>query len=251
MTLLRPRNAACLFAACALAAAMLPSNAIAQTAESDAKNAEARSAPEITETIHISNATGANDLNDIQTALRNNFPRARMYGVVGQYALTVRASAEDMQGVKKMVAELDRPKKIYRVTYNVNDVENGKRTGAQHYSLVVASGGKTALKQGNRMPIVVGTTGEGAAQNSQVQYIDLGINIDAGIEGTALRTKIELSGVSEEKSSVGAPDPVIRQTVLEGTSGLSGGKPVLLGSIDVPGTTRREEIEVSTELVSQ
>jgi type II secretory pathway component GspD/PulD (secretin) len=253
MTLLRPAKTACLYAACTLAVAMIPSDAIAQAAGDDGKNAETRMAPETTESIYLSNATGAFDLNEVQSALRNNFPRARIYGVAGAYAITVRATAEDMQGVKKVVAELDRPKKIYRVTYNVNDIENGKRTGAQHYSLIVASGGKTTLKQGNRVPLVTGMTGEkaNAAQSSQVQYIDVGLNIEATIEGTSLRTKVEQSAVGDEKSGIVAPDPVIRQTMLEGTSGLSAGKPVVLGSIDVPGTTRHQEIEVTTELVSQ
>jgi hypothetical protein len=158
-----------------------------------------------------------------------------------------------MVGVKKMVAELDRPKKIYRVTYSVNDIENGKRTGAPHYSLILPAGVKTTLKQGNRVPIVTGMMGEGAAaaKSSQVQYVDTGLNIDATIEGTSLYTKIELSGVVEEKSSTGVPDPVISQTMLEGSSALSANKPVVLGSIDVPGTTRHQEIEVTTELLTQ
>jgi hypothetical protein len=39
--------------------------------------------------------------------------------------------------------------------------------------------------------------------------------------------------------------------MLEGMSSLTVGKPVVLGSLDVPGTTRRQEIEVVTELLSQ
>jgi type II secretory pathway component GspD/PulD (secretin) len=229
-----------------------PWRATAQSTNVESKSTETRG-PETSETIYLANATGPHDLNDIQTALRNNFPRARLYGVAGQYAITVGTTAEEMQGVKKMVAELDRPKKIYRVTYSVSEVENGKRTATRHYSLIVAAGGKATLKQGNRVPLVVGMSGDGAkaAQSSQVQYIDVGMNIDANIEGTALKTKVEESGIAEEKSSVVVADPIIRQTTLEGISSLTGGKPVVLGSLDVPGTTRREEIEVVTETVSQ
>jgi type II secretory pathway component GspD/PulD (secretin) len=233
--------------------AMFAPDAIAQTASNDAKNAETGTAPEITETIYLANATGTNDLNDIQTALRNSFPKARPYVVKGLNAITLSAPPEDIAGIKKMVADLDRPKKIYRVTYIVNDVESGKRTGAQHYSLIVAEGGKTTLKQGNRVPIVTGMTGEGAAaaQGSHVQYVDTGLNINATIDGVSLYTKIELSGVAEEKSGTGLPDPVISQTMLDGMSAVSANKPVALGSIDVPGTARHQEIEVTTELVSQ
>ena len=252
MTLLRSRMARCVFTAIALTAITFPCAAIAQPTNNDSKSPEPRG-PETSETIYLSNTTGPADLNDIQTALRNNFTRIRIYGVATRYALTIRGTAEELQGAKKMIAELDRPKKIYRVTYNVSDVENGKRTTTKHYSLTVTAGVKTMFRQGNRVPIVTGMSGEGtaaAAQSSQIQYVDVGLNIDANIEGTALHTKIEQSGITEERSGVVAPDPVISQTMLEGTSALTG-KPVVLGSLDVPGTTRRQEIEVVTEPLTQ
>jgi type II secretory pathway component GspD/PulD (secretin) len=251
MTLQRPRIALCALVACALAVTMYPGRAIAQEASNQPANTQTK-APEFSETIYLSNTTWQNDINEIETALRNNFPRARLYGVHGQNALTVRGTADEIQAMKKMVAELDRPKKFYRVTYNVSDIENGKRTATQHYALIVAGGGKTTFRQGNRVPLVTGVTGEGnAAQSAQIQYIDIGLNIDANIEGAALKTKIEQSAVTEEKSGVVPPDPIIRQTMLEGMSSLTVGKPVVLGSLDVPGTTRRQEIEVVTELLAQ
>jgi type II secretory pathway component GspD/PulD (secretin) len=252
MTLQRPRIALCVLVASALAVTIYPGRAIAQEASNQPTKNESR-APEFSETIYLSNSTGPNDLNDVQLALRNNFTRARFYGVATRNALTVHGTADEIQGMKKMVAELDRPKKFYRVTYNISDVENGKRTATQHYSLIIAGGSKTTFRQGNRVPLVTGMTGEGAnpAQSAQIQYIDVGLNIEANIEGAALKTKVEQSSVAEEKSGVVAPDPVIRQTMLEGMSALAVGKPVVLGSLDVPGTTRRQEIEVVTELLAQ
>jgi hypothetical protein len=37
--------------------------------------------------------------------------------------------------------------------------------------------------------------------------------------------------------------------MLEGMSTLAQGKPMVLGSLDIPGSTRHEEIEVVSELV--
>lgn len=221
-----------------------------QPAVTAAREARAHE-PLIRETIFLKNVTAQYDLNDIQTALRNNFPWAKMYGLAGQNAITVTSTAEDLKDINKMVEELDRPKKEYRVEYSVSDVENGKKTGTQHYSLVVASGSKGILKVGKRIPMVSGATGENGAQNSQVQYIDVGVSIDASIEGQGLKTKVELTGLADEKSSAGVSDPVIQQTMLDGVSSVTGGKAVVLGSIDVPGTARHEEIEVTTELVGQ
>jgi hypothetical protein len=73
--------------------------------------------------------------------------------------------------------------------------------------------------------------------------------LDGYLDGVRLGTKIVQSGIAEEKSSVGTEDPIIRQTTLEGTSTLVQGKPLVLGSLDVPGSTRHQEVEVVSELV--
>jgi hypothetical protein len=46
-----------------------------------------------------------------------------------------------------------------------------------------------------------------------------------------------------------AQDPIVRQITLEGASILTPGKPTILGSLDVPGTTRHLDVEVAMELV--
>jgi hypothetical protein len=48
---------------------------------------------------------------------------------------------------------------------------------------------------------------------------------------------------------LGGQDAVIRQTVLEGTSFLNPGKAMMLGSVDVPGSTRHLDVEVLMEQV--
>jgi hypothetical protein len=57
------------------------------------------------------------------------------------------------------------------------------------------------------------------------------------------------SSIAEDKSAADTRDPVIRQTTLEGTSTLVQGKPLVLGSLDIPGSTRHQEVEVVSELV--
>jgi len=67
--------------------------------------------------------------------------------------------------------------------------------------------------------------------------------------GGVLKSKVEQSGVGEQSTIAGVQEPVVRQTVLEGTSILTMGKPLMLGSVDVPGSTRHLDIEVMMELV--
>jgi type II secretory pathway component GspD/PulD (secretin) len=242
------RNCACTLIGLAMALMLLPQSSPAQTPSAAAKPAE------ISQTFFLKNITQPTDAMDIQNAVRNVIPRASVYWSASEGALTIRANADEMPVAQKMIDELDQPKKSYRVTYTITDTDGGKRTGSQTFTLIVAGGRKTYLKQGSRIPIVTATgSKESSAQNSQVQYLDVGLNIEASVDGfldgARLRSKVEQSSLADEKSGVGSEDPVIHQTTLEGTSALTPGKPVLLGSLDVPGSTRRQQIEVVSEVV--
>jgi type II secretory pathway component GspD/PulD (secretin) len=182
-------------------------------------------------------------------------PKIKTFGVQSQNAITVRGTAEDVQLAQKICADLDRPKKVYRLTFTIHDAEGAQHADAHHFALVVASGGKTVFKQGSKVPIVTGNFDVATSSaNTQVQYQDVGLSIEASVDayadgGLRLRSKIEQSGVAEEKSGVGAQDPMFRQTLLDGTASLTPGKPFVLGSIDIPGTTHQQQIEVVADLV--
>ena len=57
---------------------------------------------------------------------------------------------------RKVIEELDKPKKVYRLTYTITEMDGGKRVGAEHFEWLVAEGAKAVLKQGSRVPIVTG-----------------------------------------------------------------------------------------------
>ena len=143
--------------------------------------------------------------------------------------------------------------KTYRLTYTLTETEGGKRVGTQHFAMIVVSGRKTVLKQGNRVPLVTGSVSTSGGAQTQVQYLDIGLNIDASIEesadGVKLNTQVEQSSIAEGKSGLGTQDPIVRQAKLEGTSILTAGTPLILGSMDIPSTARRLDIEVVMEHV--
>lgn len=243
-------------AASMLVLTMFTIHAGAQTNAAGPQPGEARSVPpmETMQTIFLSNATGQNDLNDISTDLRNALPKARIFPVQEQSAITVRATEEDLAMAQKLIGELDRPRKVFRLTFTLTDFENGKRTGSQHFVFLAVAGERTVFKQGSKVPIVIGTVEkETTAQSSEIQYQDVGLSIDATVSGSPqnlmLRSKIEQSSLSGENNATVAPDPVFRQTVLQGAAELSQNKPAVLGSLDIPGTARHQEIEVLAELV--
>lgn len=211
-------------------------------------------------TYFFHNTSQQNDENEILVALRNMLnPATKIFLVNSQDAIEIDASPDDQALAQKIIDELDRVKKTYRVTYTLTEEDNGKRVGTQHYSVVVAQGQRTTMKQGSKIPVATGSyspTGSdanGSGVQTQFTYLDIGMNFDTTVDavqnGARLKAKIEQSSVGDEKTIAGVNEPVVRQTVWEGISLLTLGKPIVLGSVDVTGTTRRIEIEALLEEV--
>ena len=213
---------------------------------------DAKSTPDIYQTLYLSNLTQASDANDLITDLRNMLPKLKMFYVPSQSAISLKGSAEDMALAQKILADLDKTKKIYRLTYTMTERDGARTIGVQHFSIIVASGSRTDFKQGSRVPISVATNAA-PGSNAEITYIDIGQEIEATLDGyldgVRLRTKVVQSSIADDKAGVSTQDPVIRQTTLEGTSTLVQGKPLVLGSLDIPGSTRHQEVEVLSELV--
>jgi hypothetical protein len=220
------------------------------SAAAQAQDADAKSGPKIYQTLYLTNLTQPNDANELVTDLRNMLVNAKVYYVPSQGAISMLGTSEEIARAQKILADLDKTKKIYRLTYTVRESEGGKTIGQQHFSIIVASGSMTVLKQGSRVPVNTNSSAQGP---NEVTYLDVGLDIEASLDGyldgARLRTKIMQSSIAEEKSDTGTQDPIIRQTTVEGTSTLVQGKPLVLGSLDVPGSTRHQEVEVVSELV--
>ena len=135
--------------------------------------------------------------------------RGENYGVDTQHAISIQGSAEELALAQKVIEDLDKSRKIYRITYTITQMDGGKRVGAQHFALIVPAGGLTNLKQGSRVPIVTGAHETGAGkQNTEVQYQDVGLNIDSSLDGESLHSKVVQTSLAEERSSVGLQDPI-------------------------------------------
>jgi len=212
-------------------------------------------------TYYLSSVSQQNDANEILIALRNMLePWTKLYLVSFQNAIEIYAPPEQQALAQKIIGDLDRNRKAYRLTFTLADSDAGKRIGIQHFSVIVAAGQRTTLKQGSKIPVITGTFNPGSqsAQN-QFQYLDVGMNFDVSLDdspnGLRLKSKVEDTAVgnpSEFGNNSGplAQEPIIHQTTLEGTSVVTLGKPLTLGSIDVPGSTRHVDIEVVAEPVS-
>jgi type II secretory pathway component GspD/PulD (secretin) len=220
----------------------------------ETKASDEKAAVEINQTFFFHNITQQNELNDIQTDLRNMFPHVRIFAVSSQNAISIHGTPEEVEAAQRIAIELDRPRKTYRITYTFTDRDSENTAKVQTVSVVAASGEKSILKLGSKVPIATGTMdGDNSKANTVFQYEDVGLSIEATVGGRAdalsLRSKVEQSSLAEEKSGIGPQDPVLRQSVLENTTTITPGKPLIIGSLDVPGATRKLEISVVAELI--
>lgn len=203
-------------------------------------------------TFYLRNATQTNDANEIYTSIRQMLPpQMKSFFVPNQMAIEICAPPEQIALVQKMLSDLDRPKKNYRLTYTVTEMDGTAHISTHHYSMIVTPGQQATLKQGSRVPILTGSTPQGSSSVNQFSYVDMGMNFDATIdtiaEGIRLRTTVEQSSVAEEKNGSLPQDPVIRQATFKGTTFLVPGKPMKLGTFEIADTNRHLDLEVSME----
>jgi type II secretory pathway component GspD/PulD (secretin) len=208
------------------------------------------------QTYYLANSSQPTDGNEVTIAIRNLLPPdVKIYLVPSQNAIVVRATPDELLLVQKIINDLDRPRKAYRLIYTITETDGDKRVGTQHFAMIVAAGQRTVLKQGSKVPIATGSYSAASTSGAQTQftYVDVGMNFDATLDefanGVRLRTKVEQLSVAEQMSGVSSQDPVIRQSSLEGASFLTLGKPLVLGSMDIPGATRHLDVEVVMEAV--
>jgi type II secretory pathway component GspD/PulD (secretin) len=208
------------------------------------------------ETIFLNNATAPNDGNEILTAVRLMVtPDTKIYFTPSQNSISLSGSPEAIAAARKLIAELDRPKKSYRLTFTITESDGGKKIGVQHTSMVVANGQRTTMKNGSKVPVATGSYNEGGKAGTQTQftYLDVGINIDVTLTevagGAQLKAKVEQSSATENTEIAGVREPIVRQSVMEGVSMLTMGKPEAIGSLDITGSTRHLEIEAVMEPV--
>ena len=218
------------------------------------ERADLREAAPLT-TFHLKYALLPNDGNEILTGLRLMLdPAVKLYFVPSENAIVLKGLPEEVATAMKLIGELDVPRKEYRLIYTLTETDNGKRMPPQHITLQASAGQRVVLKQGNKIPVITGKFNESTqAAETQMTYLDVGLNFDATlsstVNGAEIKSRIERSSVIEDKPSAsGVQDPSIRQTLLDNVTYLPLGKQVTLGSLDLPDGTHRMEVEVKLEM---
>jgi len=206
-------------------------------------------------TIYLANVTTQIEANEILVAVRNMAdPGIKIYLTATQNAISFGSYPQEIDRMQALIHELDKPRKNFRLTYTVAVVEDGKTIGTQHFSMVAADGQRTTLKEGDKVPVATGSfSTDNAASQTQFTYLDVGMNFDATVNsiatGIAIKTKVEQSSIGSTSTIANVTEPIVRQSVLETVTIAPLGKPLMLGSIDVPNSTRRLDIDVLIEQI--
>ena len=81
------------------------------------------------QTFYLTNAWQQNDLNDVQTALRNVLTSAKIYGVASQNAIVMRGTPDELLLAQKLINDLDKARAEVVVDIAVLEVsKNWERT---------------------------------------------------------------------------------------------------------------------------
>ena len=78
------------------------------------------------QTFYLSNAWQQNDLNDVQTALRNVLPNSKVYGVPSQNAIVMRATPDELTLAQKVINDLDKARPEVVVDIAIMEVDKDK-----------------------------------------------------------------------------------------------------------------------------
>lgn len=152
------------------------------------------------------------------------------------------------------------PVQPYRLDFSFNEVADGKTINTRHYSMDLTAGESNEIKIGTRVPVVTGSNNPSTPAAVQYQYLDIGTNIWAQLrehgDELMLVVRSDVSNLdtnSGDGSAGGSPaaehrqdlGPVIRQIKISGSTLLTTGKPILIGSMDDPNSRRQFQLEVT------
>ncbi len=118
------------------------------------------------EVFYLKNVSQTSDFTDVQTALRNVFQAAKIYGVASDNAIVMRGTPDELQLAKMLIASLDEPKSEVLVDITVMEVSRDKMREiglSPPTSLTVNSGSSQTLEQIGHTSAYSITIGQAAA----------------------------------------------------------------------------------------
>jgi general secretion pathway protein D len=113
---------------------------------------------EAVQTFYLANTAQQNDLNDIQTALRNLLVNAKLYGVPSQSAIVMRATPDELLLAQKLINDLDKSRPEVVVDVALLEVNRDK---TRTYGIQLPGTFGMQLQPPNATTTTTGTTTTG------------------------------------------------------------------------------------------
>lgn len=163
------------------------------------------------------------------------------------------AGAQDNNQAKPARNDFGWARTPYRLDYAIKEMDDGKVVNTRTYSMVMQSAEERGrsigeVKTGSRVPISTQTGKDGG---SSIQYIDVGINIQAQLfvmenSNLLLSGNVEVSTLAAGNDGAGPGGaPIIRQVRSNTTSEVTAGKANQIALLDDPISKHRFVIEVT------
>jgi general secretion pathway protein D len=115
------------------------------------------------QTFYLTNVAQQNDLNDIQTALRNVFTTAKLYGVPSQNAIIMRGTPDELLLAEKLINDLDKARAEVVVDVAVMEVS---RTLERTIGIQLPQTGGISFQQANANSTTTSTSTGTAASTT-------------------------------------------------------------------------------------
>jgi len=151
--------------------------------------------------------------------------------------------AQNQPAPKSTAEAAEKPVDAYRLDFSVNELEDGKKVNTRQYSMNLNLEDANEVKIGTRVPVEV--------KQGEMQYVDVGTSIWSRLKERQGRLLLEARA---EISTFANPDqaargstsmPLLRQLRINASTVVLSGKPMVLGSVDDPGTRRQFQLEVT------
>lgn len=125
------------------------------------------------QTFYLTNVSQQNDFTDIQTALRNMFQTAKIYGVASQNAIIMRGTPDQLLLAQKLIDDLDKPKPEVMLDVAVLEVSRNyeRNIGIQlpqtaSVAFQASNANTSSSSSSNSSTTASGTTSSGLTLNS-------------------------------------------------------------------------------------
>ncbi len=186
--------------------------------------------------------------------MRKMLPRLAMLALLSCLSTLVAAQQEDKREEKAQPPAREeaighKPITAYRLDFVLSEWVDGKKVNSRNSSVLAQTDGRmNKLRSGARYPVST----QNEQKNTQIQYLDFGVNIDCRLDeqdgGVRLIATVESSSASwPAPDSAHTPPglPIITQMRSEISTSVHVGKPTMVSSMDDPATKHTFQIDVT------